>query len=380
MIWKRRRRGEFMQTLAERLKACNFKPSGFDYLRISLASMVIVAHTVNVAYGPEVTQRVWSTPMRIPFAVILPMFFALSGFLVAGSLERCRTLISFLGFRLFRLIPALLVETTLSALVLGSAFTTLPLGQYFKEPEFRVYFLNILGDIHYVLPGVFSSNPWPRTVNDQLWTLPFEMACYGTISVLAITTIFRRKYILLAGVVSLEIALLVYHTFFKPIQSGITIGGMALVVSFLSGLLCYQFRHKLPWSPLLLGLSVLITVLLVSNHATSYLCPLPAAYATVYLGMINPPRFKLLLTGDYSYGLFLYGYPIQQAVVAVLPGYRHWYVNLLIAWPLSLAVAVGSWWLVEKPIHDRRKVWYAIEAWVLTALGRSPKEQPIATL
>jgi peptidoglycan/LPS O-acetylase OafA/YrhL len=55
------------------------------------------------------------------------MFFALSGFLVAGSPERSKTLLTFLGLRAIRIYPALGVEVVLSALLIGTAVTTLPL-------------------------------------------------------------------------------------------------------------------------------------------------------------------------------------------------------------------------------------------------------------
>jgi peptidoglycan/LPS O-acetylase OafA/YrhL len=109
--------------------------------------------------------------------MILPMFFALSGFLVTGSLFRTRTLTEFIALRLLRLVPALAVEVTLSAVVLGALFTSLPIGQYFSDPAFWKYFLNIAGRIHYSLPGVFQDNPIP-IVNISLWTIPYELEWY----------------------------------------------------------------------------------------------------------------------------------------------------------------------------------------------------------
>jgi peptidoglycan/LPS O-acetylase OafA/YrhL len=368
-----------MQSLDGRLKFTNGRPSGFDYMRLCLATSVIVMHTINVCYGPDRTTALMETPLRVPVALVLPMFFALSGFLVAGSLERCKTLISFIGLRFYRLIPALAVETALSALVLGVAFTTLPLRQYFAGPEFKTYFLNIAGDIHFILPGVFASNPWPSTVNLQLWTLPYEMICYAALAGLAITTIAKRRYLMLLVVVGFEAALFGYHTFLRPVGPGVTVGGVALVVSFLVGVVYYQFRDKVPWNKWLFLATLVAAVALTASHKTSYLAPFPCAYMTVYLGLLNPKRASLLLNGDYSYGLFLYGFPIQQAVTAVLPvAYRVWYIDLGIALPLTALIAAGSWWLVEKPIHDRRKVLLKIEAAILARFTwLAPSASPV---
>ncbi len=61
--------------------------------------------------------------------------------------------------RALRLIPALAVEVTLSALLLGAFFTTLPLGRYLSSPELISYFGNVVGLVHFTLPGVFEHNP-----------------------------------------------------------------------------------------------------------------------------------------------------------------------------------------------------------------------------
>ena len=71
------------------------------------------------------------------------------------------------------------------------------------------------------------------------------------------------------------------------------------------------------------------------------------------------------LSGDYSYGLYLYGFPIQQAIFAINPALREWYWNLLLAIPCAGMVAVGSWWLVEKPVLARRHKLKSLEEWYL---------------
>jgi peptidoglycan/LPS O-acetylase OafA/YrhL len=81
----------------------------------------------------------------------------------------------------------------------------------------------------------------------------------------------------------------------------------------------------------------------------------PIAYFSVYLGLLNPAR-NIVLSGDYSYGIYLYGFPVQQAVVQLLPTHREWYWNLVIALPVVIVIAVLSWWLVEKPCLARRSL------------------------
>src|SRR6202047_5520708 len=89
-------------TLAERLNSTNGRPSGFDYLRLGLAVSVVIGHSVVTTYGDD--SELWAGPLR-PFSrAIIPMFIALSGFFVAGRLERSKTQLTFFGFGRLRLL------------------------------------------------------------------------------------------------------------------------------------------------------------------------------------------------------------------------------------------------------------------------------------
>ena len=102
-----------------------------------------------------------------PLAV-LPMFFALSGFLVVGSAIRLSALTPFLLSRGLRIIPALATEITISALLIGSALTSLPLREYFTSRGLLEYFGSLTGRVVFELPGViFIGNPNSVQVNER---------------------------------------------------------------------------------------------------------------------------------------------------------------------------------------------------------------------
>ena len=187
-------------SIEDRLNAVRRRPSGFDYMRVALALMVFLVYTVQTATGKDADNAVVGAFGRPIIALILLVFFALSGFLVASSLQRCRTLITFFGLRILRIVPALTFATLISALVLGPIFTTLDLGQYFRNPTFFSYFLNILGDVHYYLPATFTHNPNPSVVNAQPWIPPLELKCcilLGATSFLALAKPSRSMLLLL---------------------------------------------------------------------------------------------------------------------------------------------------------------------------------------
>jgi peptidoglycan/LPS O-acetylase OafA/YrhL len=149
---------------------------GFAVLRLGLAVAILWIHARLLSRAPIAAAtgaallagpHTWTGPSHVFFIFMVPAFFALSGFLVTGSALRLRATAPFLTFRVLRILPALLVEVTLSALILGALFTTLPLRSYFSDPQFFRYFGNIVGLITFHLPGVFESN-YVSVVNGNL--------------------------------------------------------------------------------------------------------------------------------------------------------------------------------------------------------------------
>jgi peptidoglycan/LPS O-acetylase OafA/YrhL len=351
--------------LADRLAAAGNRPAGFDYMRLLLASAVILTHAFLLTLFNL-------DHVRPLVATVLPMFFALSGFLVCGSLVRCTTLVDFLALRVLRLLPALVVETTLSAVVIGTIFTTLPLSEYFTDPKFRGYFTSIIGIVKYKLPGVFLNNPQPDLVNGQLWTLKFELYCYILLAVAVLIGLVRPRirYAVFATVGLLLFFMLGAFVFVK--KPTLAVHGPVLVACFVAGVGAYLYRDRIVWSGRLFAIALAATFLCLSIPRGEYLVPLPVAYATVYLGLLDPHRIGLVKKGDYSYGLFLYGYPIQQAVVATLgePG-RHWVINLAVAYPIAFAVAAFSWWCVERPFLKLKPLVHRIRSWGVSPQARA---------
>jgi peptidoglycan/LPS O-acetylase OafA/YrhL len=342
-------------SLEDRLIAVRRRPSGFDYMRITLALMVFIVHTGQIVNGKEVDNSLLHGFGRPFVALILPMFFTLSGFLVAGSLQRCRTLITFFGLRVMRIVPALAFETIVSALVLGPLFTTLNLDQYFSSSTFFSYFLNVLGDIHYTLPGMFVSNPDPGVVNAQLWVLPRELKCYILLGLLFWLGLVKPSRPMLLFLLVLYTLTALYYSLAIPVNPNSPIAGdWVLIMSFISGVTIYVYRFVISWSRSLFVLSFLSSLVMLSVNWGWAFAPIPVGYATVYLGLTNPVRNRVISSGDYSYGIYLYGFPIQQAAVSLGPWSENWYVNIMIALPATVLLAMASWFLVEKPLLARR--------------------------
>ena len=348
---------------------------GFDFMRIALAIFILFTHSFLLAQGER---HQFDYPvLTVIHDILVPMFFALSGFLITGSALRLK-LHDFLLNRGMRIVPALSVDIVVSALILGPLLTQYPLSQYFGAFEFRAYFGNILGLVHLFLPGLFLHNPAPQTVNGSLWTVPFEIGCYCLISFFIATGFLkhRRTALIICCVLTVYIVGCFVAKFdpldglrassagkaiYNVVNHYVSRQGVMLYIYFMLGCLAYLFRERIPFSGriaagcvvVLLGASIALPNVL-GGTICMFLSP-AVVYLTIFLGVSRLPKVPFYSRGDYSYGIYLYGYPLQQAISAVLPGVTSPWAHFAITLPLVTAVACFSWHVIEKPILSLRK-------------------------
>jgi peptidoglycan/LPS O-acetylase OafA/YrhL len=344
------------ETIASAFDRAGGRSSGFDYLRLGLAVSVLAWHSFRISDWMTDYHGWWGPFVRL----ILPMFFALSGFLVAGSLLRVKSIHHFLILRTMRIMPALAIQLLFSAVIIGGLLTTLPLADYLRDPLFLRYFLNIFGLVQWVLPGVFQSNP-VTTVNASLWTIPYEIMAYLLIVALWIVGAIRRPRLL--------IPLILMGQFVAPVAELVTnrvpkgygpLSGYVLVVAFTFGTALYICREWVPMRTSWAIASLVLALALLSTMTGGYFAGPPAAYFTVWLGLRNPRRIAAIASADISYGVYLYAYPIQQSVVALFPAWRLWWFIIPVSLFFTVLMAMLSWRYVEKPALGHRK---SLMAW-----------------
>lgn len=350
---------------------------GFHFLRHILAIAIVAVHCRQViwwsdsadilaATGQVATGLSRSSEFTVEDIVrpalhsLVGMFFALSGFLVAGSAIRTRKTGKFLTNRALRIFPALGVETLLSALILGPIVTVLTLGDYFTDPEFLRYFGNIFGFVYFYLPGVFVDNPLPRVVNGQLWTLPAEFYCYLLMAFgMIVGIVYRRNYLFALWVVALIVATVLYM--YDPLTFDVKGENrfMPWYITFLFwfGVVYFIFADKIPLSFPLFLLSCVLYWASIFFNALTPLSGVPLTYMMVYLGLQSYPLWDRLVKSDYSYGIYLYHFPLIQMVMWLLNptafGDLSNPVQFLFLFPVAMitstAFAAVSWRYIEAP-------------------------------
>lgn len=334
---------------------------GFNTWRFGLATLIVFLHSFFVCYGRHAPISESVGRMGAPiFVAILPIFFGLSGFLVAGSGVRAKSVFAFLSFRAFRLVPALAVETTLAALLLGPALTDFHLVNYFTDKQFFAYFGNVVGRVRYELPGMFLSNPESGIVNLNLWTLHAELECYALMAIAIAVGLLRRRIVALSMWIVCTAAL-VWLNFTQGTwesSSGSLYQPPIFVYSFCTCVIAYLWADRIPHRKSVFVICCAAFVGIVYIHHTVFLAIPLLAYIMIYVGLSRTAEIKILSHGDYSYGIYLYSFIIQQTI-ALVPGLRHWWIVFPAAMAITLAIAATSWHTIEKPALAMKRFVFA---------------------
>lgn len=286
------------------------------------------------------------------YDVAVDGFFVLSGFLITASWLRNPRPREYFVARALRIFPGLWVCLIVIAFVIapigvaiqgGSAkkllMSTAPIEYVLNNAVLNVY--------HGSIAGTPNGVPWPHVWDGTLWTLIFELFCYiGVAAAGVIGLLGRRWAVPVAFVLAVSLAAVVSYPAFAVQTIPQMLARFAVV--FLAGMLIHQFRDVLParWSLVALSMViVLATALLMVNYRV--IAAIPLAYAVIVSGsLIHNPRLRL--RNDLSYGVYIYGWPMQQFLVMCGLGFLNPFTFAVIAGAATVLLAAGSWFLVEK--------------------------------
>ena len=349
------------------------RSNNFDALRLFAAWCVLFGHCYPLA-GLNVADP-FSRVVGIDTlgGLGVSIFFVLSGYLVTLSWQRSTGIAVFLWKRIRRIYPALIVCVLISALLLGPILTTLDLASYVVHQQTSDYIKNSTAwSTHYVLPGVFSKNVYPNAVNGSLWTLPYEIRCYLVVVVVGVLPFALRFKVLLTTL--LLSAMLVQRPVVPPASPfdqvfGLNYYMVKLGLFFAVGATYACWRDQLVASCWVGALALLAAWSLPDSSLRNLLWIL--ALSSFILGVaLNLPWLPKLpeKMGDWSYGLYLYAFPVQQLLsylgVVQWVGFAGYVVLCTI---VALGCAGVSWFLVERPALAIETLWRAPSAGDLKA-------------
>lgn len=334
----------------------------FDYIRILLAIIVIYSHAYPLFVGlgvlDPVSTRILITEGVGGIAVI--GFFILSGFMITQSMVHSKNNGQFFLKRIIRIFPALILMLLLTIFVLGPLVYNGNIGDYFKSSSVWQYFgknLNLFGGTVYGIDGVFTENPYPAAINGSLWSLKHEFMAYIILIILSCLSVIKNRKAML-GITGLSVLVYVLNIGLSPVFGFLNkLGVIAeigqftkLIMYFFIGSTIYLYKDKIKMSFKYFILAILILLLGISLNTTKYVLIITMPYILLYMGTFKIKNNILKQVGDFSYGLYIYAFPIQQLITYYLKDKINIWVYMLLSIVITTVIAIITTVLVDNNI------------------------------
>lgn len=357
------------------------RANNFNLLRLVAASLVIVSHSFGLRHPPGFYGENSILNSQIFGWAAVNVFFVMSGYLIAKAAWRDPDPVRFIRNRVLRIYPGLIVCTLLSVLILGLIFRPAGLAGYLGQSATLRFLIGNASAVwpQYTLPGVFTANAYADGVNGSLWSLRFEILCYAAVAVLLVTGALARPrlvVLLFGGLLALYVGGAVlaalghfpHSSTLRDLHRLVPCFGLGAAYAFLDR----RVRIR-AWHVVLAGAGFALSCAVPVPALQAACATLALALATFWFAFLQYPWLSRFRTGpDWSYGVYIYAFPIQQLLMAFLPG-LHPAVHCVAAFGLVLIPASLSWHFIEKPalaLKDARLHW--------PRLGRPPTVEPAA--
>lgn len=344
--------------------------NNFHFLRFLAASLVVVGHYFPLTGQSDAIEQ-WSLGLFPSGHIAVCVFFVISGYCVTQSKLHTSSTFSYLMKRVLRIFPGLLVALCFTAFVVGPIITTYPLREYFSTTQTYHFldFIKLYPPNQATLPGVFSNNPHTQA-NGSLWTLAYEFTMYLFLVVACF--IFAKRWGLF---VLLFLAFFSVFCFFYPHFLGnrtlpfLHLNLFHIIdfgIYFVLGMLAYIYRNSLKynWRGVLFAFGAWMGMYFIADAgylplaAITWVRYFSVTYLVLYFAFQKGVFNHFGKMGDYSYGIYIYAFPIQQSIVAILGKEIPMYQHVLLAFALILPLSWFSWQYVEKPAIKLKKVFH----------------------
>lgn len=351
------------------------RQNNFNLLRLILASLVLLSHSSELIDGNrsrEILTQLFQTISFGEFAV--DGFFALSGYLIVQSFDVNPNVFRFLKSRILRIYPAFIVASIFSIFVVGYLGAANP-EEYianinYKNAIFRVLFL---GAPEYNTV-IFANNPY-QSLNGSMWTIKYEFLCYLSVLFFGVLGFLsnRKQWL---GLTLVIIFLFVFQQISSNFQNmgfytyvlhfnkltkytyliHVEYESFIRVVSFfLVGGCFYLYKEKFNFAVKTIIYFAISTLIIFSFGKFILEGKLTEIFLTVSVSgflfsvafLQSPLLEKFRSFPDVSYGVYLYGWPVQKLLIHFLNSSP--LETFFASFFICLILGFLSWHLIEKP-------------------------------
>lgn len=307
------------------------KDNNLNLIRFLAASLVIVTHSFGIAgHGRDPLIALLGLSFG---SLAVNIFFVISGFLITKSWERKSDFLGFWLSRAKRIFPALWLSVLICVALIGAILTTFSLKRYFSD---ELTFKFIVENSTLLIRGVQTNLPGVGDINVPLWTLPYEMKMYVILSLIGVTGLIKKRWLIPSITLAAFALISIHYTEYAR-----------FIFYFFAGSTLYTYRSKivLSFQFFMIFFSLLIAACF-SVYGKTELLAISVPYLIIYLAFVPSGKIRVFnKLGDYSYGIYVFGFPVQILVYNMVASGSG--KNFMIAYPLTVLIAALSWHLLE---------------------------------
>lgn len=328
----------------------------FDFLRFFFAFNILLAHLWELSQSRSLHFLFNFSDPNIG----VKGFFVISGYLVAKSYTNTPSLKKYFMKRAKRILPAY-IFVVLFATVFLSFFSTYNFSEYFSDPSVFQYFgwnIIFLNFMHPCLPGLFDNNLL-CAVNGALWTLKIEEGFYVILPLIFHLILKTKKpFVILLSIYLLSIIYWFVMDFYfnKPVLAKQLPGYLAYFAVGIFLFLNFQSLIKNKRNILFIAVSTLVILSFLDLQINIFY---PAAFGIIVIIAAYSLPFlnNFGKYGDFTYGIYIYHFPIIQLFrqYNLFERFNPILMAILVIL-ITFLLALFSWFLIEKRFLDRYKV------------------------
>ncbi|MBD2094381.1 acyltransferase [Trichocoleus sp. FACHB-591] len=338
------------------------KKNSLGFLRFLFAALVVFSHSfVLGGFGSE---RILNIFQGSYGELAVDCFFIISGFLITRSYIRSVSISRFLWHRFLRIFPGFWVCLLITILFFAPIVylaTHGNLNNYFQSkidnPINYIKANFLLRMNQYGVAGLLNNIPFPAAFNGSLWTLIYEFKCYLAIGILGRLHILKSArvfvigiFIFLWGGYTLESLIPGTGARFSNLLADKE--GLRMMMYFFSGSVLFLYSKDIVFSTRNFIFSAVLTLISIicGIHQPIFALLLgPSLSYVIFWLACELPFSHFDRYGDFSYGLYIYAFPIQQILAFFKVNKYGFSVYFLLSLGLTTLLAIPSYRWIEKP-------------------------------